>query len=82
MPRTLTLFPDTNLFIQCRPIEEIDWAEFAGFERIDLVVTRPVQVEIDRQKSKGNAEWPSELARLPACLVEPSSNRTTVSRSS
>ncbi len=52
--RVLYLFPDTNLFIQCRPLEEIDWSDCGDFEEIHLIVCRPVQREIDNQKSRGN----------------------------
>lgn len=53
MIRILTLFPDTNIFIQCKSLPEIDWSVLGDFDQVDLVVTRPVQVEIDRQKGKG-----------------------------
>lgn len=48
-------FPDTNLFIQCKPIEEWDWSVFEKCEAIDVLITRPVQKEIDEHKGKGNA---------------------------
>ena len=51
---TIYLFPDTNLFIQCRPLEELDWSEWAEFEEVHLIVCRPVQREIDNQKNRGN----------------------------
>lgn len=50
----LYLFPDTNLFIQCRPLEQLDWSHFGSFEEIHLVVSRPVHKEIDYRKNKGN----------------------------
>ena len=50
----LYLFPDTNLFIQCRPLHELPWSELGDFEEIHLVVSRTVQREIDDQKSRGN----------------------------
>ena len=52
--KILYLFPDTNLFIQCRPLQEIDWSGWASFEEIHLIVCRPVQREIDNQKNRGN----------------------------
>ena len=52
--RNLCLFPDTNVFIQCRPLEELDWSEWADFEEVHLIVCRTVQREIDRQKTRGN----------------------------
>lgn len=53
MPQTLYLFPDTNLFFQCRPLAQLDWARF-GADRIELIVTRPINAEIDAHKGKGN----------------------------
>ena len=50
----LYFFPDTNLFIQCRPLEELDWSAWSEFEEIHLMVCRPVQREIDDQKNRGN----------------------------
>lgn len=48
------LFPDTNVFIQCRPLEELDWSEWSEFKEVHLIVCRPVQREIDNQKNRGN----------------------------
>ncbi len=50
---TLYFLPDTNLFIQCRPLKDLDWAVWKGYDAIDLLVTPPVQREIDYQKSNG-----------------------------
>ena len=52
--RNLCLFPDTNVFIQCRPLEEFDWSEWADFEEVHLIVCRTVQREIDNLKTRGN----------------------------
>lgn len=52
--RILYLFPDTNLFIQCLPLEQIDWAQWADFDEVRLLICRPVQREIDNQKNRGN----------------------------
>ena len=52
--RVLYLFPDTNLFIQCLPLEQIDWAQWDDFDEVHLLVCRPVQREIDNQKNRGN----------------------------
>ena len=51
---TLYLFPDTNVFIQCFPLNEVDWSEWADYEEIHLIVCRPVQREMDKHKSRGN----------------------------
>ena len=52
--RILYLFPDTNLFIQCRPLKELDWSEWEGFAEVHLLVCRSVQREIDDLKKRGN----------------------------
>ena len=50
----LYLFPDTNLFIQCLPLQDIDWTRWDDFDEVHLLVCRPVQREIDKQKNRGN----------------------------
>ena len=42
------------MFIQCLPLEQLDWSEWAEFQEIHLIVCRPVQREIDNQKNRGN----------------------------
>jgi len=54
MTSKVFLFPDTNLFIQCKPLRELDWSAWAEFDEVELIVSRPVQAEIDRQKGGGN----------------------------
>ena len=54
MTKTLYLFVDTNLFIQCRDLSELDWSEWKDFSEVHLMVSLPVQREIDRQKTRGN----------------------------
>ena len=52
--RVLYLFPDTNVFIQCRPLKDLDWSKWADFDEVHLLVCRMVQREIDHQKNRGN----------------------------
>ena len=58
MSQILFLFPEiflhTNLFIQCRPLDELDWSAWNEFDEVHLIVSRPVQREIDNQKNRGN----------------------------
>lgn len=49
------LFPDTNLFIQCKSLDELDWSAWKAFDEIHLLVSRPVQAEIDKHKGGGNS---------------------------
>ncbi|MEO0620427.1 MAG: PIN domain-containing protein, partial [Pseudomonadota bacterium] len=51
----ITLVPDTNVFIQCKVLNELPWEEeFDAFDTVTLVVTRALQKEIDHQKNRGN----------------------------
>lgn len=61
------LIPDTNLFVQCRTLEELDWSAWSDFDEIHLIITRPVQKEIDNQKKSGNARL-SKRARKTSGL--------------
>lgn len=49
---TLYLFPDTNIFIQCKALHEVDWKLLGDFDEIVLLVCRPIQNEIDDQKGR------------------------------
>ena len=45
------LFADTNLFIECRPLQDLEWRtlpECAGVETVHLMVSRPVQREVEK----------------------------------
>ena len=52
--KILHLFPDTNVFVQCRALHELDWSEYDEYDEIRLIVCTPVQREIDRHKARGN----------------------------
>ena len=49
---TLYYFVDTNLFIQCHPLQQLDWSRWRGFEEVRLIVSSPVMHEIDRLKTR------------------------------
>lgn len=53
MTKTLHLFSDTNLLIQCRPLEQLDWERWNEFDELHVVVSPPVQKEIDKRKNSG-----------------------------
>ena len=61
--RTLYLFPDTNIFVQCKPLEQLDWSEWEDVSEIHLLVSRPVQREIDDQKTRGNSRVASRARK-------------------
>ena len=52
--KILYFYVDTNLFIQCLPLEQINWSNWSHFETVKLIVSRSVQREIDDQKYRGN----------------------------
>lgn len=41
------LFVDTNLLIQCLPLEELDWSHWKAFDEVRLIVAGPVLREVD-----------------------------------
>ncbi len=47
---TLYLFADSNLFLHYKPFHEIDWSALGPVDRIEIVVCRTVQTEIDSLK--------------------------------
>ena len=65
---TLHLFPDTNLFIQCRPLREIEWSKYSDFDHVEIIVCRAVQREIDRLKDGPNRR-PNRRARKTASML-------------
>lgn len=67
--KKLYCFPDTNLFIQCKTLDALDWSALGDFDAIDLVITRPVQKEIDAHKGKGNARVASR-SRIAASVLK------------
>lgn len=67
MKKTLYLFPDTNLFIQCKPLEELDWSLWGDFDEVRLLVCRPIQAEIDSHKGKGSGRL-SKRARAASSI--------------
>lgn len=50
----LYLFCDTNLFLQCRPLEDLDWSKWQEYGSVNVIVCAPVLREIDALKNKGN----------------------------
>jgi predicted nucleic acid-binding protein len=49
-----TLFIDTNVLLQCRDLKELAWQEIADGEDILMLISSPVQGEIDHLKHDGN----------------------------
>ena len=51
---TVSYFVDTNLFLQCHPLEHLDWTPWNAYEEVRLIVSNPVLREVDYRKNKGN----------------------------
>ncbi|MFL4366904.1 PIN domain-containing protein [Enterobacter asburiae] len=67
MRNKLYLFPDTNIFLQCKPLGDVNFSEICDYDEIGIIITRPVQQEIDRQKGKGTSRL-SKKAKAAAAL--------------
>jgi hypothetical protein len=52
--RRIVLFPDTNIFLQCKALAELPWRDTLDFDEVCLVAAAPVQDEIDQLKYDGN----------------------------
>lgn len=55
------LVADTNLFLECKRLEDIPWSEL-GVDPIIVVLTKPVLGEIDRHKRSGGRTRKRALA--------------------
>lgn len=68
--KILYLFPDTNVFLQCKPLEQVAWSAFGDWDRIEVLLTRPVQTEIDALKGKGNGRQASRARNASSRIRE------------
>ena len=79
--KKLYLFPDTNIFLQCRPLEQVSWSVLGEWDQIEIMLTRPVVQEIDRQKGMGNgrkAKRARKVSSLIGKLLEAEDERQTL----
>lgn len=70
MASRIFLFPDTNLFVQCKPLDQLDWSAWAQYEEVSLLVSRPVQSEIDKQKGGGNSRLATRARKASSLFRE------------
>lgn len=68
MAKILYLFPDTNIFLQCKPLSQVTWSALGDWDQIEILITRPVQKEIDSLKGKGNNRQAAR-ARATSSLI-------------
>lgn len=45
------LFLDTNIYLHCRLVEEINWPQPVGADSVEIVVPRVTLHELDKQKN-------------------------------
>lgn len=67
MSKKLYLFPDTNIFLQCISLAQVNFSEITNCDEVCVIITRPIQQEIDRQKGQGNSRL-SKKAKAAASL--------------
>ena len=63
---TVSFFVDTNLFLQCRPLDQLDWTSWGAVDVVRLIVSSPVLREIDYRKNKGNDRIGTRARRTSA----------------
>lgn len=56
--RIAIIFPDTNVFVQCHPLEDLDWTSWMNYDELHLMVCRTVQRELDSLKNRKNDRAP------------------------
>lgn len=67
----LHLFLDTNVFLHCKPLHDIDWStsQYQEFSEVELFVCRTVQREIDKLKDQHERGRAARKARKTAGLL-------------
>ncbi len=63
-------FLDTNILLQCKDLRELPWREITDADEIKLVISRPVQEEIDRLKHDGNGRRAKRARKVNSLLRE------------
>src|SRR5437762_9334064 len=63
----VTSFPDSNVFLQCKPLTDVDWKTQTSASEIRLLISSTIQREIDRLKGDGRGRR-ADRARKTATL--------------
>ncbi len=66
----ITFFVDTNFFFQCRDIKEINWSNVTSDDIVELFISRPVQIEIDKFKNVGNTRKAQKARKISSLFRE------------
>jgi hypothetical protein len=64
----LYLVADTNLFFECKSLDQLPWSEL-GADPIVILLTKPVPDEIDKHK-KGGGRTRERAIAIGAGLVD------------
>ena len=78
----LYYFVDTNLFLQCRPLKQLDWSPWGTFDEVRLIVSKPILRELDYRKNKGNDRAGQRARAASAMLRQTLSDKHMIVRSS
>lgn len=73
--KTAIIFPDTNLFLQCHPLENLSWSSWELYDELHLIICRSVQRELDSNKYGTRAQ--AKRARRALRLVRSILNSET-----
>lgn len=63
------LFVDSNLFLQCRPMQDLDWDRLVGQDEVTILIPSAVLAELDKHKSDGNGRR-AQRARAALTFLE------------
>ena len=81
----LYLFADSNLFLQYKPLNQLDWSGLGNFDDIEVLVCRTVQREIDALKDRREGRRTSRARKAASAFLEiaqygPQEQRATAPR--
>lgn len=71
---TIFIFIDTNVLIQCKPIRELNWSDIGEASHYKIILTRPIQAEIDSLKGKGSGRLSSRAKSASSLIREALNN--------
>jgi hypothetical protein len=74
----MTFFVDTNFFLQYKKYDQLKWSDITSDKEIIIIITRPVQIEIDNFKNDGNSRR-SKRARETTTLFRKILNEQSLS---
>jgi len=69
MATPLTIFPDTNILLQCRPLQELPWTELGDHAEYHIVIAPTVLQELDKHSHDGNSRR-SKRSKAAIALID------------